>query len=107
MNAEYTCDKKVTLPPPNCAKFVNDQCVECNDGYYLTSDYLCAELPSNCKTVDSKGVCTDCKDGYFLTCDKVCVAIPKNCAKVDDKGKCIKCEDDYYLSCDNTCVGLP
>ena len=57
-----------------------DQCLECNDGYYLSNIYYynyyyynnksyCSVCPNNCtkcKYNEYKADCTECKNGYDL-----------------------------------------
>jgi len=80
------CLKECTTGSDNYCKNCNteegkiDQCLECNDGYYLSKisnyDYYynnsliyCSVCPNNCtkcKYNEYKADCTECKNGYYL-----------------------------------------
>lgn len=54
------------------AKGCVEVCKYCNEGYYLTEDYICVELPENCLAAEPDGTCTECAEGYEVQ-DGVCV----------------------------------
>jgi hypothetical protein len=47
----------------------NQQCLDCNDGYYLNSNYACSNCISGCATCSSEFFCNLAKDGYYLGTD--------------------------------------
>ncbi|KAL4473058.1 hypothetical protein ABPG73_005409 [Tetrahymena malaccensis] len=103
-DSNYTICKETQKP---CRQFVNDQCIECFQGYYLdySSDYNClidSKFP-DCKIVDKvKFVeqtdyiyqgkqCIQCQDGYVLF-RGLCFCQTQKCMKYIycDEKKCLK-----------------
>lgn len=61
----------------NCNKSGDDSiCTECNEGYFLTPEKLCAENGKfiGCANIDA-GKCSECKKGYVKVGDYACVGL--------------------------------
>ena len=79
----------VTCTDPNRAKDSNQECADCNSGYYLGDDGLCTTCADPNMDTDSNGRCTTCLSGYAEhtdgTCQKVgCMAYADGTSASDD-----------------------
>lgn len=68
---------------PNCLRCAFDNCcncLECEAGYFITTDGQCTnQCLVNCERCSSPTVCSDCKKGFDLTEDGRCVRCPDGC----------------------------
>ena len=80
--------------------FSDDQCTECKDGYYNSSEGCIRECSYNCKEGEicnkDNGHCNNCKYGFWDDkCDSICDKSCKTtCIKLT--GFCEECLDGYY-----------
>ena len=102
-NADGGCTEFFSLIP-NCRNYDQmdkSNCIECMDGYALTSDHHQCIQFKNCRELDADGThCKICAKHYMLLENKQC--IKSTCemqSKVDyeDKEECISCTEGYYL----------
>ena len=89
--------------------------MECNDGYYLSTDdnnYVCkardATKNNNCAALElNEDKCALCEANYYLNANRDgCVAYPTGkygCIAYNDSLSCTACDVDHYLSSD-ACV---
>jgi len=75
--------------PEHCECNENDECIGCEDDFYLKN-----------------GICVDeCGEGYYLDeSGGRCIACTEGCTECNESG-CIVCEDDYVLE-EGTCRGF-
>ena len=101
---DNTC---IFVCPDTCAQCRNEECIVCNDHYYL-SNSTCLPCSNGCKICNDSSHCESCMINYKLvneTCTFVCPALCNHC----DNQKCVICIDQYYLdsndckSCSNGC----
>ena len=79
----------VTCTDPNRAKDGNQECADCNSGYYLGDDGLCTTCAEPNRDSDTDGRCTTCMSGYAEhtdgTCQKVgCMTYADGSSASDD-----------------------
>ena len=90
----------------------NDQCLTCNDGYYLPTDYNekiqcfpCGIYCKSCNGLIDNSYCTQCYEGYVNVggkCEKRCEDRKnENCKICGDDEKCSKCDSGYYIPTDS------
>ena len=85
-------DDKTCYPTVNdCETQVKENCLECDDTYYLKNNVCYAQIV-NCKEQDGD-TCLECNDNYILK-DNVCYAPIKNC-KIQDGDICKECNSGY------------
>ena len=79
-----------------------NECVKCENGFYLGEDKKCSST-NNCLESD-KGKCIDCSENYFLGLDSRCTLI-NHCIYSNLFNECLECEKNYYLNRKNqTCM---
>ncbi|KAL7717563.1 Protein serine/threonine kinase [Entamoeba marina] len=80
---------------------ITTKCIQCNDGYELTSNNLCELIEiDNCKYTNNS-ICRECYDEFDLgkntngniICNETITI--KNCLRTSNKG-CLRCKDGYY-----------
>ena len=83
----------------NCKTCSNSEnnCLSCEEGYYLTSNNSCRKCNQYCKTCSDENICTSCIDDYFLLLEK-CYQCNYNCKTLIDNCKCISCIAGYYFN---------
>lgn len=94
----------------NCKAYsmVNDFCIECENGFYLSNEKECINYPRGiygCIDYKDENTCTNCDKHMYLTgttCNAVVTRIT-NCAYYKDDKTCSRCEFNFFLK-DNTCV---
>lgn len=99
----------ICVPNKYCNKSINQKCIECIDGYYLTSENSICVSTNNCLNGDKDlGLCMKCKDSFYLdTKDYKCKSnIEDNeykyCTRVEEE-RCLECMEDYNLGEDYKC----
>ena len=94
----------------NCKSFSYDRgkCLECNDGFFFTSqDRKCIKEPNCAKS--SYGNCLYCNQGYYLNkktqkCEKAEKDIFIDCKISNDGTKCDECINGYYFDQKGKCI---
>ncbi|KAL4450433.1 hypothetical protein ABPG74_019331, partial [Tetrahymena malaccensis] len=80
--------------PYNCSLCNQiDQCISCQDGFYINSLGQCL---SNCAQ-------DQVQDSLSMKCD---YPFDKNCKKFDFFGKCVLCDEGYILNVQNLCINI-
>ena len=105
----YFDEEGICVSNKFCKKSINQACVECIDGYYLTSeDKVCVQA-QNCLQGDKDlGICFKCNITFYLdTKDYLCKSNLHNndykfCSKVEEE-RCTECIENYYLGEDFKC----
>ena len=94
----------------NCKSINYDSgsCLECNTGYYFSSQDKKCILEKNCEK-SFFGNCLYCNYGYYLNkkqlkCIKIESDFFSNCKISDDGTKCDECVEDYFLDQKGKCV---
>ena len=108
-NNNYFDQCGICVPNKFCSKSINRICIECIDGYYLTSENSICTNTNNCLNGDKDlGICLKCNKSFYLdTKDYICKSNLedddfKYCSKVEEQ-KCVECQIDYFLGEDNKC----
>ncbi|CAK92321.1 unnamed protein product (macronuclear) [Paramecium tetraurelia] len=106
------------------------ECVQCQDGYYLKSDYTCDKCSPICKTckinpynciicADNNLQCSNClpDQGYIYLenqCQSICgdgyITLEEQCDDgnlLDNDGCNSNCLIEHYFICGNTCTNKP
>jgi len=76
-----------TISTPGCIIYYQNQCSQCNQTYYLTTNYTCLPCPNGCIQCISNNICSTCFNNYYLL-DNVCQPGPNNCLNVLNNGDC-------------------
>ena len=91
-------------------EFTNDNCSECNYGFYpfvKNNKILCDKCPKRCSGCDDSSICTEWNNGYFENKGE-CFKCSENCINCNST-HCIFCESGYYPNkdkcnkCSNGC----
>lgn len=98
----------------NCQQFLNNTCVKCSNGFYLSSvNQACTQFNPLCKTSStSNGACLSCYPGYTLSGGSCIIGNSNtgngdpNCKETNNFGVCTECYSSYYLSPQATCLKL-
>ena len=108
-----------------CLRCIDDDCTECEDGYYLGYSYGCypkcreGQNESDCQFCLSVDHCKACSDDYevyrsvfcrrkFSRCNGTTIPYCNKCEIVNNNetGKCQECVAGYtFRSYDNICFG--
>lgn len=89
----------------NCSLYstVDNECADCNTGYYLNNTKSCTAYATNAiancsvyKTTFSG--CATCASGFALNTAYSCSTIINNCATYNSNGSCTACNSNYYLT---------
>ena len=120
-NLTIFCNKKCEIGNyelcKTCDSENQNQCGECNNGFYIPLDDMlkskckkCSDLIENCEECDGTKnsiKCKKCSDNYFLSMDKnICMPLCKtgeyNYCKTcnEEKNECNTCNKGYYLPSD-------
>lgn len=98
------------IPQANCVKRVKDECVECQQGFWLntaSSPFVCTtRTKTACKEFSAiTDQCSLCHDGYHISTTGECTKATKaNCAENSPFGNyCMVCAEGYYND-DGTCT---
>ena len=88
---------------------INNNCIKCIDGYFLSKDKSSCTLDKNCENGDKNtGLCIQCIDKfYFDLKKKKCFSNEDNfdfkfCKQVNE-GICTLCEKYYFLDLNHKC----
>ena len=115
-NRDYYDNSPIKLCKPkysddliHCSSISYDKgfCLECEEGYYLSSwNRKCIKI-ANCEYAEF-GICKKCTIGFYLD-KKQQKCIPQgnqfmNCEISNDGTKCDKCIEDYYFDKEGNCV---
>ena len=57
----------VGISDANCIKLLNNDCIQCADGFFLNTQKKCELANPQCRTIDSLGRCLTCYPGFILT----------------------------------------
>ena len=105
----YFDEEGICVSNKYCKKSINQTCVKCIEGYYLTAKNSVCVQTKNCIEGDKDlGICMKCNTTFYLdTKDYFCKNNLedneyKYCSIVEE-GKCSECIDDYYLGEDFKC----
>ena len=105
----YFDENGVCVPNKYCKNSISRKCVECIEGYFLTSENSVCTNTDNCLNGDKDlGLCMKCKDSFYLdTRDYKCKSNLednefKYCIKVEED-RCLECKEEYYISEDSKC----
>ena len=105
----YFDEEGICVSNKYCQKSINQTCVKCIEGYYLTSKNSVCVQTKNCIEGDKDlGICMKCNSTFYLdTKDYLCKSNLqdneyKYCSIVEE-GKCSQCIEDYYLGEDFKC----
>lgn len=92
--------------PPNCSKcLVDTECTECENGYFLDPNKLCAACQKGCKACHNLKICKLCEDQYSLmfgTCEPCANSRCLSCS--DNPNVCNKCARGFNLTSEGDCV---
>jgi hypothetical protein len=132
-----TCEDGYELMNSACIPIVTNcfqfswwgSCIQCNDGFTLTSEGTCNGGIPNCLTYASPLVCQACETGYGLTITNTqCINTIPFCVLYNASKLCLKCATNYtvanngikcnpktptcntgqsYCASSNTCVLVP
>ncbi|CAD8118190.1 unnamed protein product [Paramecium sonneborni] len=94
---DYCCDFNCK----NC--FGINNCHECKQGFYLTSNSSCLPCLNNCLACSNQTYCEICNDGYFPNSDRQCINCIPNCKNCVNQQFCIQCMDGYYIK-EDQCI---
>ncbi|ELP89083.1 protein serine/threonine kinase, putative [Entamoeba invadens IP1] len=105
-----------------CSSTFERKCVQCESGYYPTSNGLCTHCSTNCSSCNpTTGICELCNSNYVFEDPKSvnctsCSDFDKNCKTCDSASnrKCSICTSNYFKTtsgdfkcrkCDDSCGG--
>ena len=89
----------------NCAKFINNTCVQCNLGYFLDETReVCVGCSENCEKC-SNSACLKCYPGYVLNNSACSFQCPRLCQSCNNS-TCVLCSPGYELL-NNACIKCP
>jgi len=75
----------------------NGLCLQCMNGYALSSDSLtCSLVVVNCQVFSPTGNCLQCANGYYLV-NNYCYSLPQGCNQLNNQQLCIGCLSQYTL----------
>ncbi|SYZ62589.1 surface_antigen-like_protein (plasmid) [Leishmania braziliensis MHOM/BR/75/M2904] len=111
MLPDMTCSLAgLVCADPNCDRCTTyGQCIQCSDGYGLTSTGACVRCTvPGCKTCSANAnVCTACLGGS-VPVNNVCPCTDANCVSCpSDPGTCTQCKPNYFLTPLFTCSEVP
>ncbi|CAD8182649.1 unnamed protein product [Paramecium octaurelia] len=135
VSTQYSGCHKCKLPQSKCQNEIcqicnQKECVQCQDGYYLKSDYSCDKCSPICKTckinpynciicADNNHQCSNClpNQGYIYLenqCQSICgdgyITLEEECDDgnlLDNDGCNSNCLIEHYFICGNTCTNKP
>jgi hypothetical protein len=99
------------LYSPNCAEYVNGQCVKCSFRFVRAFDGVCEPVNPLCATWDVNGACQTCYPGYEI-CENGCI-MTESCApggtydpncRNTVNGVCQQCSQGYYFNQNGICT---
>ncbi|CAD8204451.1 unnamed protein product [Paramecium pentaurelia] len=113
-----------------CQICYQKECVLCQDGYYLQSDYSCDKCSPICKTckinpynciicAENNHQCSNClpDKGYIYLenqCQNICgdgyITLEEECDDgnlIDNDGCNQNCQIEHFFVCGNTCINKP
>ena len=85
-----------------CILVNENECIQCESGYYLGEDKKCSNT-KNCLESEG-GKCIECSDNFYLGLDFQCTTV-NHCIYSNLFYDCLECENNYYLNLRNqTCM---
>lgn len=106
----FTCVESCSTTDSYCAKcstYTKTTCIQCQDGYFLSSQDKCTKCPDpNCTFCDSTGQCGSCRSNFTVQKSdlSICVPLGTNCAIYNSDLTCKECKDGYILDSKKTCM---
>ncbi len=109
---------KIKEPIDNCITYNSEQnCVKCENTYYLSIDKKCIKLIDSVLNVDhncrrfsfnESPNCSVCSSGFYLENNKCHQCEKRACAFCDPKprGKCLFCHQGYFMNTEGECMML-
>lgn len=96
----FALTKQKTCAIAYCTSYnQNGHCASCQQGYALSSDFLCKLEDQNCAQYDeARTTCLSCVKGYRVDSQGRCQYADQYCSNFDETGICINCDRLYFLN---------
>lgn len=96
----------------NCSSVLNNRCILCEPGFYLTSEMVCASCGFGCETCLDNEICLNCGESYNLengNCREICqegifykdnesCLACSSCENCDNCNSCFNCRREFIYS---------